>query len=330
MVKAQKRIDETVSIRRVSLEGDLRSPSDSAAPQRPSGRVALSEHIVAPAASIGGGDILGPPTVSPPVTMSYSGGGLGAGSQVKLIFWGDAWNQAPTSPSANKLVSDVQSILSGPWRAGLRQYGIGRLPLAGATIVPQPPPAPSYNTASALQGDIDALMQKLFDGGFLPRGTIDIFIVFLPPGTSGPPNVVGDHWVTIDVNAPTGTGTTWVGCVFYGTESAITAAFSHELAEAVTDPDGAGWQINPRNSGAGGSWNEIGDICLNLTGVLSGVTVQGYWSAKDNACLIPTAPPLRQTLALAGIRLNGLGLRSIRGPIASLNSFVDQLFGATL
>ena len=39
----------------------------------------------------------------------------------------------------------------------------------------------------------------------------------------------------------------------------ITKVFSHEYAEAVTDPAGTAWQVNKRNSGPNGSWNEIAD-----------------------------------------------------------------------
>jgi hypothetical protein len=191
-------------------------------------------------------------------------------------------------------VLTASSLLSGPWRAGLRQYRMGRIPLAGAVIVTQPPPANSYNNNPVLQGDVEALVSKLFDGGVLQQGTLDCFIVILPPGTSGPPNITGDHWMFLDINAPTGAGTTWVGYVLNGSESVMTSTFCHELAEMCTDPQGTGWQVNPRNSGPGGSWNEIGDVCQALTSNLAGVTVQGY--------------------------------RSVKG----LNSLVDQLFGSTL
>jgi hypothetical protein len=55
---------------------------------------------------------------------------------------------------------------------------------------------------------------------------------------------------------------------------------SHELIEAVTDPDGTGWYDN--NCG------EIGDICAIGQGeaaIVNGFTVQKEWSNKNNDCI---------------------------------------------
>ena len=71
-------------------------------------------------------DSLFPPIIPVPIAVSNGGGAIGTGLPVQLIFWGNAWNQAATSPSAGAVVSAVQNILRGPWMSGLRQYGIGR------------------------------------------------------------------------------------------------------------------------------------------------------------------------------------------------------------
>ena len=68
-----------------------------------------------------------------------------------------------------------------------------------------------------------------------------------------------------------------------GTFSSITTIFSHEMAEAFSDPEGDGIQVNPRGPV---NWNEIGDVC-NSTLAVDGVTVQSYWSTQDNACIVP-------------------------------------------
>jgi hypothetical protein len=65
--------------------------------------------------------------------------------------------------------------------------------------------------------------------------------------------------------------------------SSITTIFSHEMAEAFSDPEGDGIQVNPRGPV---NWNEIGDVC-NSTLAVDGVTVQSYWSTQDNACIVP-------------------------------------------
>jgi len=68
----------------------------------------------------------------------------------------------------------------------------------------------------------------------------------------------------------------------------ITSVFSHELAESVSDPDGDGTQVNPRNSS---NWNEICDVCCSSYR-LNGVLVQSYWSDRDQACIVPTKTEL--------------------------------------
>ncbi len=64
-----------------------------------------------------------------------------------------------------------------------------------------------------------------------------------------------------------------------------TGIMSHELVEAVTDPEGSAV------SGAAGTchqhgWCEIADVC-SWTAVLDGVTVLSYWSNLAQACVVP-------------------------------------------
>ena len=50
----------------------------------------------------------------------------------------------------------------------------------------------------------------------------------------------------------------------------------------MTDPDGGGWQIEPRSRF---NWNEICDVCNGVVD-LNGVAVSTYWSNQDNVCII--------------------------------------------
>jgi hypothetical protein len=63
----------------------------------------------------------------------------------------------------------------------------------------------------------------------------------------------------------------------------VVNTFSHELAEACSDPQGNAIIVNGNQ--------EIGDICNSEYAIvqMNGVTcnVQCYWSAADNACIIP-------------------------------------------
>ena len=71
-------------------------------------------------------DLLFPPNVPRPIAVSNGGGAIGTNLPVQLIFWGSAWNQPSTTPSAGTILGSVQTILGGPWMSGLRQYGIRR------------------------------------------------------------------------------------------------------------------------------------------------------------------------------------------------------------
>jgi len=309
------RVTEGPTLRHITLTGPSGRAAALPARMRASGRVApiFGERAM----SAGGGDILTPPNVAGPVTVSNGGGPIAAGSPVQLIFWGDAWSDPTTNPSAAQLTQDVHSMLLGPWRAGLRQYGLlNPIHLDGSLTVGtwQPP-------ATFQQGDIESLVLTLIEGGVYVSGELNLYVVMMPPNTNfGPGGINGEHWRFI-------LGPVWLAFVLFGSRAFMTTTFSHELAEMLTDPDGSTWQVNPRNPI---NWNEIGDICQSSTATLSGVTVQAYWSQQDNACLIPQAPSLRKTLSLAQITLGGQGLRSIQGPMPSLNAFVDQLYGSTL
>ena len=60
----------------------------------------------------------------------------------------------------------------------------------------------------------------------------------------------------------------------------IPKIFSHEIAEALSDPDlGSGIIVN-------GS-DEIGDVCNNTWSSVNGHAEEAYWSQADRRCVIP-------------------------------------------
>jgi hypothetical protein len=250
-----------------------------------------------------------------PITMSQGSGPSTAGFPVRLIFWGDAWNDPSTTPSRAKLEADVRSMLHGPWRRGLQQYGIGDIPLRRSIVVEHAPPPAVFN-----ENNINSLIATLAAQNAF-GGEQDLLIVLMPPGTTYVGNsgsINGEHYITDNH---------WVAFVQNGTEAFMTATVSHELAEMLTDPQPfSGWVIN----GVPGTVGEIGDPCNGKIWTLAGVTVQSYWSIADNACLVPRAFSVRQTLKRAAITLAGQGLRSIQHPITSLNSLIDVLYGNTI
>jgi len=263
-------------------------------------------------------DSLFPPIIPVPIAVSNGGGAIGTGLPVQLIFWGNAWNQAATSPSAGAVVSAVQNILRGPWMSGLRQYGIGRCSFGGAIVVTTPGPPGTYNDS-----DVQDLVWALIDDNKFPEpddpGGRNLYMVFFPPGTTyGPGGIRGKHLDATDFDLPADKDHAWVGFVCSNPAlSQLTSTFCHELAEMCTDPESDAWTVTGNQ--------EIGDVCNLVDQTLNGVTVESYWSAEDNACLIPTAYSVRRALKWSGRTLGGGGLRSIQTPIPSLNTLIVSL-----
>ncbi|HKF35682.1 MAG TPA: hypothetical protein VKB35_02180 [Ktedonobacteraceae bacterium] len=207
--------------------------------------------------------------------------------QVQLIFWGTKWGQA--SPSTGDVTKAVQNILSGSYMQGLSQYrGIGPGTLLGTTVVtPSNPPQPFSSD------DVAHFVLNLIATGKVPKpadGQQSLYCVILPVGVSSNlPDVNGIHSYIYNVSYSFPLDVD-LDKVFYawvmndGTLDGITVIFSHELAEACSDPDGNGIQVLPLNPN---SWHEIGDVCEGISGVVNGVSVQAYWSQSSGACVIP-------------------------------------------
>jgi MYXO-CTERM domain-containing protein len=73
----------------------------------------------------------------------------------------------------------------------------------------------------------------------------------------------------------------------------FTDVSSHELIEAVTDPDGSGWYDDGAPSNSASNCGEIGDICavggMGEVGMVNGFFVQNEWSNKKKACIATDA-----------------------------------------
>jgi hypothetical protein len=76
-----------------------------------------------------------------------------------------------------------------------------------------------------------------------------------------------------------------------------TAIASHELVEAITDPDVGDvpglplGEFSRPAAWADESCGEIGDICAYRYGTVDGWTVEQIWSQKNEACVTTPAPP---------------------------------------
>jgi hypothetical protein len=210
-------------------------------------------------------------------------------ARLRLIFWGKEWSSGSSPVQMGTIVGDVQSIVAGPYLDALEQYGV-----SGASVdriiflTDEDPPNPFSS------GDGETRVADLIGNGTVPQPDDEIvpalYVIFLPSTVAGktlglPTGINGEHtrllsidWDHFVVNS---VPVAWIGND--GTVDTITQVFSHELVEALTDPEGDGWQVEPRGRF---DWNEIADVCAS-TFRLNGVVVASYWSNSDNSCVVP-------------------------------------------
>lgn len=224
----------------------------------------------------------GPYDAGPATTVSKGTGPIFTNVAVQLIFWGSAWNEPTTTPSAPQVVAAVSNILSGAYMNKLAQYGVGKGSLAGAFTVSSPEPDSPFDPA-----DVASLTLFLIYNGTFPKpgegaGGSQLLVFIMPPGvTSTSSDAIGEHAVAKSPLGDFEQPYAWV--TSDGTLDGLTETFSHELVEAVSDPLGDAWQVDPRNSQP---WHELCDVCQSVAD-LNGVSVVSYYSASDRACVIP-------------------------------------------
>jgi hypothetical protein len=244
-----------------------------------------------------------------PSTLVKGRGPVLSHPTIMPIFWGAEW-VSPSPPIAPATLLDgMKAIIYGPYLDGLIQYGLtGKPTLLGPRYVSSSEPT-TVSSVAGWQSEGISLLTRMIEDDQIAEPDEDwsrFSVIFLPstvvypPGTTGRP-IFGFHssfqWVDYDFldldddpvrfavigTAPFGSA---ANPVISGLDMA-TYSFSHELVEAMTDPDGAnGWRQSPGTGSA--TVDEIADSPCNQIGRLNGVAVASYWSNADNACIIPS------------------------------------------
>jgi hypothetical protein len=213
-----------------------------------------------------------------------NGGPLVGTVDLELLFWGSQWITLG-SPSTGDVINAVQRILASAYLSELQQYGFQSITLRGSTIVTKPGPgAPTYSA-----DDVRSMVWDLIDDDVFPEpddpGGRIIYMVFAPPGSAyDDSGDRGAHTSAHDTDL-FDSDYAWVGWSNFGDLDFITDVFTHELVEAISDPQpsDSAWVMNREIHGG----NEIGDACNGTADRLDGLLVQAYWSEKDKACVIP-------------------------------------------
>lgn len=223
---------------------------------------------------------------------------------VHLLFWGDRWNTDPNlRAQIGPIEAAVDTILAGSYMSGLTQYrgaGTGGERVKPSLIITAPGPGSTYSRSDAS----DAVWNNI-DAHNLPRPEDEfgdmLYFLVAPPGATydGYPPTWGAHFDASDFDLWTGISDAWVAHVMTdGTLDTFTARFTHELAEAVTDPDGSGFQVAPADDH---NWNEVCDVCSGAQRV-GGQMLASYWSEKDGRCLVPPERKVQTTWEVSCIR----------------------------
>lgn len=223
-----------------------------------------------------------------PAQLVYNNGPLLTAVQVFTVFWGSAWQQAPSSAMFQNINNFFDYILTSPQMDQLAEYStsgqtIGHGSRTGTTTITTSEPG-----STVTDSEIQQLLNNAVASNTLPQPDANtLYFVYLPTGvavTQGGSsscqsfcgyhdNINGQIFYAV-MPYPDCKGCTGSLAAF----NALTSTSSHELCEAITDPvPGQGWY--DQNNG------EIGDICAWKTKQVGNYTVQLEWSNSANSCI---------------------------------------------
>lgn len=237
-----------------------------------------------------------PSTLAAPAIHTVDLGGMvKTAVHVGLVFWGTAWGSNLTVPSMGNVINAVINILSGTYLDGLAQYrncGTNERTLQGLAYISFPignSPANPPNPFS--EQDVQNFIWDLLRQNLIPISIFDpahLICVIMPPNVNYKGTFAGNHSF-LRFNEPWLTNWkihySWV--MNDGTLNFVSSLFSHELVEAMTDPEGDGFQVSGSSKCTPNSpnWCEIGDVCGGVQSV-NGVSVETYWSDNANGCIV--------------------------------------------
>jgi hypothetical protein len=209
--------------------------------------------------------------------------------QLYLIYWGGAWQVAPT-PTADEVSYAVRTLMASPYLKGLTQYrGSGRGTLRGSTVITSSDPPDGFTDDQVAQF-VDAQLTA----GKVPGPDPDnqtVYGVVMPTGITPGFATWGKH----NYFERSGQQIHYAWFTNVGDLDSITGIVSHELIESATDPEGSGFR-GPTGTCDEPGWCEIADVCESTWSMVDGVMVKGYWSNRDHDCIAPGSVAPRASL----------------------------------
>ena len=228
--------------------------------------------------------------------LTYRGGPVIPNVKVVTVFWGAS---VPNQPDINAFFT---AVTNSPYFDWLAEYNtpsqkIGRGTLLASYV------DPVSGSSSLSDGQIAAELKKLIGAGKVPKNDGNtLYMVYFPPGVTismGGDSSCSSFCAYHNSDSYGGQnlyygvmphlGGACAGGCGGGTEfQNLCSASSHEMIEAVTDPNVGNGDLAWYDDSQG----EIGDICNQEEGTISGFNVQAEWSNKKGACIVtdPNAP----------------------------------------
>jgi hypothetical protein len=217
--------------------------------------------------------------------------------EVETVYYGAAWiTDSGLRQEIPQLNQFFQTITNSSYMYLLGQYGVGTGKYLDDDVIPAGP----TNGSVVSDWELRTLLQtQMWSGGLQFPTANRLYVIFTPPnavvtswdGTRSDSynGFAGYHWDFTDTS-----GDTFYYAVIVYPEAGrlsnlsdfqrLTKTSSHELAEAITDPQPwSGWRT------PGSYASEIGDGGETNYGNLNGYTVQALWSNLANAFVFPTS-----------------------------------------
>jgi len=238
-----------------------------------------------------------------------------ANGKVSLVYWG-TWTTHPYDAFWQTMGATPAAYNR------LREYGVS----VGSYTQRLDYTAGAINVALT-EEQLKSGIQAAY-GTYRPSSS-DIFIVFLPSGTSSLGDnqySAGGHHSSLSANGAT---VPWAVVEYSGTAATTQWRSSHELMEALTDPNATSSCTNGTCTlSAGTGWlPEIGDACNGNTTEIVGLTTQQFWS--QSACRCVREEDLNNVDVLANGQFDSTVFRASNGGWYALNFSPNWAFGGS-
>ncbi len=245
-----------------------------------------------------------------------AGGRIIRRARIVLVFMGDGWTPAGL-PSRADAEAAFRAVLATPYMSYLVQYpGIGLAQIVAAHDGPAsigkigPDPRQYLPTVRLISDqDITDALAADIDATPRPAGEETLYMAVISsqaqPVLSGHTSAGGFHYFfrhgghDYDFGAVLNLSGNTADNIWGG--GGLVAAFTHELVEACTDPDGSsGYRLTPSPNTADPGENELCDYApsaqVRLPGLSWDVGLEGYWSNLHDKWVVPTDYSVRAAL----------------------------------